>query len=142
MLFVVHKANGTDDISLDALRKLLLAEKTFWKEGGHVKLYTPQAEKSRAREVVLERICRMDEKKYRKYWQLRVFKGEVASAPSERTEEQLARDVAGDEAALGYISSAVFDKLPQELKDRLKMLRVDGKAPADKDYALSIPAVP
>lgn len=141
VLVILNKANEVEDLPFDALRKLFLADRTFWKESKPVKLFALEPGKSRARDLVLEKIYRMDEKKYKKYWALRVFKGEVSSAPFEKTEEQMAREIAQEDSGLGYLDAATLQKLPAEIKEKIKVLQIDGKKPTDKEYPLvmSIP---
>lgn len=136
---ILNSANELKDLSSDQLRKIFLLERTFWGDGKPIKVLAQEADGSRARALVLEKVYRMDEKKYRKYWQLKIFKGEVSSAPSERTEEQLAREVSQEASAVGYIDLAAFEKLPAEVKGKIRALQIDGKAPSDADYPLTSP---
>lgn len=135
VVVVVNKANETDGLPFDTVRKIFLLEKTFWKDSKPIRVLA-QESSNESRKLVLEKIYKMDERKYKKYWQLKIFKGEVSSAPLERTEEQIVKEVAQEESALGYLSAASFDKLPPETKAKLKVLRIDGKSHTDAEYLL------
>ena len=77
---VVHKDSSIDDLSLQELRNIFLANQQFWPDRTRITLMM-RAPKSDERDFVLDRIYQMDEAQFRQYWIAKMFRAEVPSGP-------------------------------------------------------------
>ncbi len=77
---VVHMDTSIDDLSLQELRNIFLANQQFWPDRTRITLMM-RAPKSDERDFVLDRIYQMDEAQFRQYWIAKMFRAEVPSGP-------------------------------------------------------------
>jgi hypothetical protein len=76
----------------------------------------------------------MDENGYRNYFLRGMFRGEVFMSPKTLASPTVARKfVFNAPGAIGYMRASDVD-------DSVKVLRIDGHLPLDKDYVLQIDA--
>lgn len=126
---VVREHVPVDGLSLTDVRKLLLGERQFWNGSLRVTLLIREPG-SREREVVLKNIYRMNEAEFRRYWIEKIFRAEAQSAPKIAYSEQMATDLAtAIPGSIAFVDSA---RIPKNLKE----LKIDGKLPGEKGYAL------
>jgi hypothetical protein len=85
---------------------------------------------ARERDVVLKNIYQMSEAQFKQYWIAKVFRAEAAAGPrivySNEMAAELALSIPG---AVAFVESAQVPK-------GLKVLKIDGKLPGEKGYAL------
>jgi len=77
---VVHKDLAVDNLSLEELRSIFLADRQFWENRIRITLLV-RAPQSDERTFVLERIYQMSEAQFRTYWIAKMFRAEVPRGP-------------------------------------------------------------
>lgn len=129
LAIVVNKGVPVDDLSFAELRRIFLGEQQFWPNRSKVTLLV-RAPTAYERSMVLDRIYRMDEDRFRQYWIGKMFRAEVAAGP---------KIVYSSEMALNLVSairgSITFIPL-SAVTSEVKVLRIDGKLPSEPGYPL------
>jgi ABC-type phosphate transport system substrate-binding protein len=126
---VVNPSTAVDDLSLLELRNVFLGERQFWGDGSRIVLLV-RAPVAYERDVVLNRIYRMDESQFRQYWIAKVFRAQVSSGPKIVYSNDMTRQlVAALPGAVGFIAAG-------DVAADMKVLRINGKLPGDPDYPL------
>jgi ABC-type phosphate transport system substrate-binding protein len=133
LAIVVNRANPIDDLSTDELRKALLGGRQRWPNGRKITVVMrPPGDADR--DTVLRLICRMSETEFRKYTLQATFTGETSSGPRVLdTPLGVRRFVFNVPGAIGYIRLS-------EVDDTVKVIHIDGRAPTDPDYRLTVGA--
>jgi len=126
---VVHKDTPVENLTLDELRNIFLANQQFWSDRSRIILLV-HAPQSAERDYILESIYQMDEAQFRQYWIAKMFRAEVPRGPKIvfSTEMML-------ELVVAIPGSISFTKADQVTGD-LRLVRIDGKLPSDSDYPL------
>jgi len=126
---VVHPETPVSDLTLTEVRQVLLGERQYWNSKMPVVLLI-RAPVARERDVVLKVIYQMSEAQFKQYWVAKIFRAEAASPPkivySNDMEYELVTGIPG---AIAFMDS-------RNVRQGLKVLRVDGHLPGDKEYAL------
>lgn len=126
---VVHPDTPVSDLSLAEVRKVLLGERQYWNSKLPVVLLI-RAPVARERDVVLRVIYQMTDTQFKQYWVAKVFRAEAASPPkivySNDLQYELVTAIPG---AIAFVNS-------RNVRPGLKVLRVDGHLPGDRDYPL------
>lgn len=129
LAIVVNKGVPVNDVSFTELRRIFLGEQQFWPDRSKVTLLV-RAPTAYERSMVLDRIYRMDEDRFRQYWIGKMFRAEVAAGP---------KIVYSSEMALNLVSairgSITFIPL-SAVTSEVKVLRIDGKLPSEPGYPL------
>ena len=126
---VVRADVPVDNLSFNDIKKLLLGDRQFWNPSLRVTLLI-SAPGSRERDVVLKTIYQMSEAQFRQYWIAKVFRAEAASGPRIVYSSEMAAELAGSiPGAVAFVDAAQVPK-------GLKVLKIDGRLPGDKDYPL------
>jgi hypothetical protein len=126
---VVRPDVPVDNLSFAELRKLMLGDRQFWTSNLRVTLLV-RAPGTREREVVLKTIYQMSEAQFRQYWIAKVFRAEAASGPRVVYSNEMATELAASiPGAVAFVGATQAPK-------GLKMLKINGKLPGDKDYPL------
>jgi len=136
LAIVVNHANPVDNLSSRELRKLFLGERNHWPNGRRVAVAMLDYGRPE-RQTVLRLIYRMDENGYQDHLLEGMFSGNVFVAPKTLSSPEILRKfVFNAPGAIGYLRASDVD-------DSVKVLRIDGLLPDDKDYRLQIdePAV-
>lgn len=126
---VVHDGTHIDDISLDQLRRIFLAEQQFWPDRSRITLLV-RAPGAYEREFVLERIYQMNENQFRKYWIAKMFRAEVPSGPRIVFSTNMALEL------VTAIPGSITFMNASDIGETVKVLRVDGLLPSDDGYPL------
>lgn len=127
---VVSKDNATDELSFKELVKVFRQERQYWHGGERIYLIMHETG-AQEKQVILERIYKMDEQDLKKFWLGKLYRGEIASFPKTFSSNQaIERFVSQVPSAIGFID-ATF------LGEDVKVLRIDGKLPGEAGYALS-----
>jgi hypothetical protein len=127
---VTHPSVPIDDISFKELKKVLLGDREFW-TAGHAVTLIVRAPVAAERTLLLETVYEMTESQYRRYWISKVFRAQAAAEPRiVLSSDEASELITVIEGAVGLIRA-------DEVPDGLKILRVDGKLPADEDYRLT-----
>jgi len=126
---VVHPDTPVSDLTLTEVRQVLLGERQYWNAKLPVVLLI-RAPVARERDVVLKVIYQMSEAQFKQYWVAKIFRAEAASPPkivySNDMEYEL---VSGIPGAIAFMDA-------RNVRPGLKVLRVDGHLPGDKEYPL------
>ncbi len=126
---VVHPEVAEDDLSLDDLKSIFLAEQQHWGNNSRIRLFV-RAPDAPERALVLREIYGMSEHGYRVYWMKKKFRDEVRSAPQPLgSSELLLRYVTGFPGSIGFVPMS-------EMGTDLKVLRIDGLLPGEEGYPL------
>lgn len=130
LAIVVHKETAVENLSLDDLRNIFLAEQQFWPNRSRIILLV-RAPKSDERDYVLNSIYQMDEAQFRQYWIAKMFRAEVPRGPKIVFSTDMTLDLVV--AIPGSISFMRADAVT----DAVKVIRVDGKFPGEPGYPLN-----
>jgi hypothetical protein len=126
---VVHPDVDIDEISMDRLRRIFLAEQQYWPDNSRIVLLV-RAPAAYERTVVLERIYRMTEDQFRRYWIAKIFRAEIPSGPKVVLSTNMAREL------VSVIPSSITFMLAADVGPDSKIIRVDGKLPDEDGYPL------
>ena len=127
---VVQSRVPIDNLSLPELRKVLLGDRQFWSSSQRVTLLI-RAPVSRERDVLLKRVYQMSEAQFRQYWIAKVFRAESVAGPKIVYSNKVAGDLV--RALPGAVAFMDTTQVPRDLK----VLKIDGRLPGEKGYALS-----
>jgi len=126
---VVNSDTPVSDLSLSDVRKVLLGERQYWNSKLPVTLLI-RAPQARERDVVLKVIYQMSEAQFKQYWVAKIFRAEAASPPkivySNDMQYELVTAIPG---AIAFVEA-------RAVRPGVKVLRVDGHQPGDRDYPL------
>lgn len=126
---VVHPDTPVSDLSLAEVRKVFLGERQYWNSKLPVALLI-RAPVARERDVVLRVIYQMTEAQFKQYWVAKIFRAEVASPPKIVYSNDMQYDlVTAMPGAIAFVDA-------RNLRPGVKVLRVDGHLPGEKDYPL------
>jgi len=126
---VVNRANPVSDISLAELRRLLLGERSRWRNGRRVTIVMREPGTAE-RSAILRQVLGMSESAFRRHFVQAVFIGDVSDSPRELASSNgVLRFVFNVPGAIGYVRTADADST-------VKVVRVDGLAPDDPGYPL------
>ena len=126
---VVHPDVDIDEISMDRLRQIFLAEQQYWPDKSRIVLLI-RAPAAYERAVVLERIYQMTEDQFRRYWIAKIFRAEIPSGPKVVLSTNMAREL------VSVIPSSITFMLAADVGTESKIIRVDGKLPDEDGYPL------
>ena len=126
---VVHPDTNVSNLTMAQLRRVFLAEQQFWDDDSRITLLV-RAPGAYERDVVMDRLYRMDEAQFRKYWIAKMFRAEVPSGPrivfSTNMAMELVKAIPG---SITFVNS-------QELDESVKVVTVDNLQPSDEGYPL------
>ncbi len=126
---VVHPQVAEDDLSLDELKNIFLAERQYWQDRSRITLVM-RAAIAPERDLVLSEIYGMSEDRYQRYWIAKMFRAEVASGPRIVGSTDLLRNlVTVIPGSIGFVPMS-------EVGPDLKVIRIDGMLPGDEGYPL------
>jgi ABC-type phosphate transport system substrate-binding protein len=126
---VVHPDTPVNDLSLAEVRKVLLGERQYWNSKLPVVLLI-RAPVARERDVVLRVIYQMTEAQFKQYWVAKIFRAEAATPPKIVYSNDMQYElVAAIPGAIAFVDA-------RNVRPGLKVLRVDGHLPGDRDYPL------
>lgn len=127
---VVSKENATDELSFKELVKIFRQERQHWR--GSERIYLVMRETGTAeKQIMLERVYKMDEQALKKFWLGKLYRGEISSFPQILgSNEAVKRFVSQVPNAIGLIDASFADP-------SVKVLRIDGQLPGEQGYALS-----
>jgi ABC-type phosphate transport system substrate-binding protein len=129
LAIVVNANDPVNNLSFTELRRIFLGEQQFWPDHSKVTLLV-RAPTAYERSMVLDRIYRMDEDRFRQYWIGKMFRAEVAAGPKIVYSSEMALSLVS--AIRGSITFVPLSAVTQEVK----VLRIDGKLPSEPGYPL------
>jgi hypothetical protein len=126
---VVHPDTPVSDLSLAEVRKVLLGDRQYWNSKLPVVLLI-RAPVARERDVVLRVIYQMTETQFKQFWVAKIFRAEAATPPKIVYSNDMQYElVAAIPGAIAFVDA-------RNVRPGLKVLRVDGHLPGDRDYPL------
>ena len=126
---IVNQSNTIDDLSLKELRMVFLGERSHWPNGRRITLVMMDPAQPE-RKVILREVYGMNEKDLNQHFIQGVFTGAVFVSPKTLgTPPEVLKFVFNVPGAIGYLRAGDVD-------GSVKVLRVDGHLPDDKDYKL------
>jgi ABC-type phosphate transport system substrate-binding protein len=135
LAIIVNQSNPVDNVSFQELRTIFLGERSHWPNGRRITLVMLEPGQPE-RKAILRTIYRMTESDFSRHFLQGLFTGEVFVSPKTLANPVGVRKfVFNVPGAIGYVRAADVDNM-------VKVIRVDGHLPDDKDYALRIPARP
>jgi ABC-type phosphate transport system substrate-binding protein len=130
--FVVSSHRPVRNLSLGDLRRIYLGQMSRWSDGHRIVLLMRPTQ-SQESIILLDRVIRMSDIDYSRWWLGAVFRGEAARAPREiPTADSIVRAVAANPDAIGFILTSSVDLPPNVVA-----LRIDGHTPFDRDYPVA-----
>jgi len=126
---VVHKDTEVDNLNLDELRSIFLADKQFWKNRKRIILLV-RAPQSDERDFVLNRIYQMSEAQFRQYWISKMFRSEVPRGPKIVFSTDMTLEL------VTAIPGSISFMRAIDVSDDVKLVRIDGKLPSEDGYPL------
>ena len=131
LAIIVNQTNPVDNFSMPELRKIFLGERSHWPNGRRITLVMMDPAQPE-RKVILREIYGMSEKDLNQHFIQGVFTGAVFVSPKTlATPSDVLKFVFNVPGAIGYLRASDVDT-------SVKVLRVDGHLPDDKDYRLHI----
>lgn len=130
---IVNQSNPVENFSFDDLRKIFLGERSHWPNGRRITLVMLDPSQPE-RKAVLRDIYGMNEKDLNNHFIQGVFSGAVFVSPKNlATPPDVLRFVFNVPGAIGYVRASDVDST-------VKVLRIDGRLPDDKDYRFRLTA--
>ena len=102
---IVHASNPATQISKADLARIFLKKRTTWDSGNAV-VVVDQTERSATRARFSTTVLGKDVAAMKSYWQQSLFSGRGVPPVEKGNDSQVAAFVAGNEAAIGYVSDA------------------------------------
>jgi ABC-type phosphate transport system substrate-binding protein len=126
---IVNPGNPVDSITTADLRKLFAGDKASW--GGGIPT-TPfvRAAPARERDVLLKVVLKMTDAQYQEYWIKKVYSGAAAHEPLSLMSSGMQLDaVRSQKGGIALVNAS-------EVKDGVKVIKVDGLMPGAAGYPL------
>ena len=131
LAIIVNQSNTIDDLSLKELRTVFLGERSHWPNGRRITLVMMESGFAE-RKAVLREIYHMNESDFSHHFMQGLFTGEVFVSPKTLASPVGVRKfVFNVPGAIGYVRAGDVD-------ETVKVIRVEGHLPDDKDYSLRI----
>ena len=125
---VVSEKNPVANLTKPELRRIFAGEKRSWAGGQPIKLFV-RAPVAHERAVLLK-LLDMSESEYKKYWTAQVFRGEAQLEPVALFSNGMQKE------ALTTFPGAIALVNLQDVKPGMKIVKVDGHSPAEREYPL------
>lgn len=126
---VVHRDAPVDDLSMQELRSIFLADQQFWGNRTRISLLV-RAPKSDERTLVLDRIYQMTEAQFRQYWIAKMFRAEIPRGPKIVFSTDMTLDL------VVAVPGSISFMRASDVTDDVKVVSIDGKRPSDDGYPL------
>jgi ABC-type phosphate transport system substrate-binding protein len=131
LAIVVNLANPVENVSKAELRKIFLAERTFWPNGRRITLVM-RGPAQPERKTVLRDICQMNEEEFKNHFLHGLFTGEIQVSPKIlATPTGVRKFVFNVPGAIGYLRF-------EDVDATVKVISVDELLPGDKGYKLHV----
>jgi ABC-type phosphate transport system substrate-binding protein len=132
LAIIVNLSNPVDGLSLPELRKVFLGERRHWPNGRRITLVMMEPGQAE-RKTLIREVCQMSETDFRQHFLHGLFTGDVFVSPKTLSSPVGVRKfVFNVPGAIGYVRATDVDS-------SVKVLRVGGRLPDDKEYSLRMP---
>jgi ABC-type phosphate transport system substrate-binding protein len=131
LVFIVHRSNPADNLSLQDLKKLFRGERRKWAHGRNVTLVMREPG-APERNSVLEHVYAMDDAEFAKYFLHAAFVGQVSGPPKQlNSSVGMLKFVFNVPGAIGYVRAS-------ELDDSVKPIQINGLPHQHPDYPVRL----
>jgi len=128
---VVNQENTIENLSMKDLRSIFLGERSHWPNGRRITLVMMEPGQLE-RKAILRDIYRMNETDFSRHFLQGLFTGEVFVSPKTLASPVGVRKfIFNVPGAIGYVRASDVDPT-------IKVVRIDGRSPEDKDYELRL----
>lgn len=128
---IVNGANSVESLSMYELEKVFKGEKEFWDNGKSIKLVLRPLD-SKETGVLLKKVYRFSKEEFDIYWLERIYGGKVKEAPVIINSTAAVNMLVGQaQEAIAPIEAGSVSRWA-----KVKVLKIDGKRPGEKDYPL------
>jgi len=128
---VVNQENSVDNLTMKDLRTVFLGERSHWANGRRITLVMMEPGQPE-RKAMLREIYRMSETDFNRHFLQGLFTGEVFVSPKTlATPVGVRKFIFNVPGAIGYVRSSDVDST-------VKVIRIDGHLPDDKEYELRL----
>jgi ABC-type phosphate transport system substrate-binding protein len=135
LAIVVNTSNPVENLSMSELRKVFLGERSHWPNGRRITLVMMEPGQPE-RKALIREVCQMNESDFSRHFLHGLFTGEVFVSPKTLASPVGVRKfIFNVPGAIGYVRATDVDS-------SVKVIRVDGRLPDDKEYSLRIPTAP
>lgn len=126
---IVNPGNPVDSITTADLRKLYSGDKASW-GGGLPATPFVRAAPARERDVLLKVVLKMTDAQFQEYWIKKVYSGAAAHEPLSLMSTGMQMDaVRSQKGGIALVNAS-------EVKDGVKVIKVDGLMPGAAGYPL------
>ncbi len=126
---VVNPKNPMEDISLSALKKIILGEQRLWPSKLKVAIAL-RVSGARERDIVLNQVTHMTDAEFKKSWMSLLFRGEADAEPFSAPSN-------GASSSFVEVNPGGIAFMPgTDVRLDLKVLKVNGLKPGDPNYPL------
>jgi len=135
LAIIVNTSNPVDNLSMSELRHVFLGERRHWPNGRRITLVMMEPGEPE-RKALIREVCQMNESDFSRHFLHGLFTGEVFVSPKTLASPVGVRKfIFNVPGAIGYVRATDVDS-------SVKVIRVDGRLPDDKEYSLRIPTAP
>ena len=126
---VVHPDVPVTNMTLEEVRRVFLGDRQYWNAKLPVVLLV-RAPVAHERDVVLRVIYEMSEVQFKRYWIAKIFRAESATPPKIVYSSDMTNELtAAIPGAIAFLDS-------HDVRQGVKVVRVDGHLPGDPGYPL------
>ncbi|HHI80620.1 MAG TPA: hypothetical protein ENK02_11650 [Planctomycetes bacterium] len=129
-IVIVNPGNPLQDIKQADLKKILSLQVKHWPHKDRIQLYLPKTG-SKAQRILLKKVFKMNIKKLKRYFAKLLYTNKISSKPKTAGTIKSIKMVMKKKGGIAVIMRSA---LPKGIK--VKILKVEGKAPGDKGYPL------
>jgi ABC-type phosphate transport system substrate-binding protein len=126
IVIVVNKSNPLNEISINELKQIFLAQRTSFQNGKSIEL----AEYAKSKPKFYDQLFGWTVLKIKKHWMGLIFSGMHSSTPKEfKLASELIEYIQNNDGVIGFMDLSEVDK-------RVKTLLINGKSVNNRDYPL------
>ncbi len=130
---IVNQSNPVENLSWAELRRIFRAERNHWPDGRRITIALRERGQP-GRATVLREVYQMSEPDFSRHFLQATFTGEALSAPKTLvTASGVRKFVFNVPGAIGCVRG-------DEVDETVKVVRLDGRLPGEKDYRLRLEA--
>ena len=131
LAIIVNTSNPVESLSLAELRKVFLGERSHWPSGRRITVVMMEPGHPE-RLALIRQVCQMSESDFTRHFLHGVFTGEVFVSPKTLASAVGVRKfIFNVPGAIGYVRAS-------EVDPSVKVIRIDGHLPADREYSLHL----
>jgi ABC-type phosphate transport system substrate-binding protein len=129
LAIIVNRSNPIDSLSFSELRKIFLGDRNHWPNGRRIVVAMMDYGQPE-RQTVLRLVFRMQEDQYQDHLLKGMFRGDVFVPPKTLASPSIVKKfVFNAPGAVGYLRA-------DEVDASVKIVKIDGLLPQNKDYRL------